>query len=124
MKIILLFLFLFFYSASFSQSRKSAAEEVTTRLDTIENYLKGKSRMNIKLPNSIACLTGITPKKGDGTYAGWIYYPTLEDVTLWRKWLEANRSKIFYGVLSDNSMGYDEVIVKFEDGTTRTSYCK
>lgn len=122
MKIILLFLF--FYSASFCQSGKSAAEEVTARLDTIENYLKGKSSMNIKLPNSITCLTGITPKKGDGTYAGWIYYPTLEEVTLWRKWLEVNKNKLFYGVLSKQSIGYDEVIVKIEDGTTRSSYCK
>ncbi len=122
MKTILLLLF--FYSASFCQSKKSAEEEVKAKLDTIENYLKGKNSMNIKLPNYIVCLTGITPKKGDGTYVGWIYYPTLEEVKLWRKWLEVNKAKLFYGALSKNSMGDDEIIVKFEDGTTRTSYCK
>ncbi|MGL3001499.1 hypothetical protein [Flavobacterium sp. RSSB_23] len=124
MKKSLLLVLLFFNLVSFSQIRKSAAEEVTIRLDTIENYLKGKSGMNVKLSNSIACLTGIIPKKSDGTYLGWIYYPTMEEVKLWRKWLKVNKDKLFYGVLSDNTIGYDEVIVKFEDGTTRSSYCK
>jgi len=119
---ILSYIFLLFFTFSFSQDlkHKNAADDVLVLIEKIEN---GKEYY-IKLPNQIACLTNIYPKKVDGTYFGILYYPTLEEIKLWKDWVNKNRSKLSFGIIADSELEYDEIIVEYEKGKTRSLYCK
>jgi len=106
-------------------SRKlSAQENVLSKITEIENHLKGKSSINIKLPNEIVCLTGIVPKKVDGTYVGIVYWPTLEDVELWRKWVKEHNGKFSYARKQVKHPDLEKINVEYEKGKFRSNYCK
>ena len=124
-KILLLITLLNSSLLIFSQeSRKiTAAEDVISKITEIENFLNQKTSMNIKLPNEIVCLTGIVPKKVDGTYVGIVYYPTLEEVKLWKEWFNHNQDKIFYDSQTNNEDS-KKIIVKLDSGEIRSNFCK
>jgi hypothetical protein len=126
MKILLNILLLFIPFLGFSQdSRKLSAEEyVLSKIGEIENHLMGKSSMNVKLPNGIVCLTGIAPKQVDGTYVGIVYWPTLEDIELWRKWVKEHHGKFSYDSKRIDNDDLEKINVEYEKGKFRSNYCK
>lgn len=118
---LLLFLFSF---CAYSQKVKSAEEFILSEISEIENNLIGKNdTLNFKTPNGIVCLTGITPKKLDATYIGIIYYPTLEDVKLWREWISKFHGKFYYEPTEINNSYYKKVVVEYEKDKFRSNYC-
>ena len=121
------YIFLLFFVAGFSQNLKyqSAADEVLYQIEKIE---KGYD-YNIKLPNSIACLTNIYPKKFDGTYVGLVYYPTLEELTIWKNLVIENRLKIKYKNISESNLDPDmfeirEILYEYEPSKFRSNFCE
>ncbi|WP_297518123.1 hypothetical protein [Flavobacterium sp.] len=121
------FISLLFFSVGFSQNLKykSAADEILSQIEQIE---KGAG-YNIKLPNSIACLTGIYPKNVDGTYVGIVYYPTLEELKLWRRFVNENHSKIKYKNIPQSDLDSDifdfrEILYEYEPGKFKSNFCK
>jgi len=102
----------------------SAEENVLSKIAEIENHLRGKNSTNIKLPNEIVCLTGIVPKKVDGTYVGIVYWPTIEDVELWRKWVKAHHEKFSYDPNQVENHDLEKINVEYEKGKFRSNYCK
>ena len=96
-----------------------------SEITEIENNLLGKNdTLDFKAPNGIVCLTGISPKKWDGTYIGIIYKPTLEDVKLWREWISKYHGKFYYDPAEINNPYYKKVIIEYEKGKFRSNYCK
>ncbi|MBC5864004.1 hypothetical protein [Flavobacterium turcicum] len=91
---IYIYMLLIFSTFCLSQNvkHKNASDEIISQIEQIE---KGYE-YNIKLPNSIACLTGVYPKKVDGTYVGIVYYPTLEELKIWKNFVNENYLKIKY----------------------------
>ena len=121
------YLFLLIFTVSFSQNKKfkSAADEIISQIEQIE---KG-NQYNIKLPNSIACLTGIYPKKVDGTYFGIIYYPTIEELKIWKKLVNENHLKIKYKDMRESNLESDifelrEILYEYEPAKFRSNICK
>jgi hypothetical protein len=121
------YILLLFFAFGFSQNPKykSAADEIISQIEQIE---KGYD-YNIKLPNSIACLTGIYPKKVDGTYVGILYYPTLEELKIWKNLVNENHLKIKYKDMSESNLDSDifdlrEILYEYEPGKFRSNFCK
>ena len=108
----------------FSQS-KSATELMLDKVDEIEKSLTDSNyNSNIRLSNELACLTAIKPKKKNLSYAGMFYFPTLEEVKLWRKWIEKYSDKISYDLKSESNKDENtKVIVEYEDGKFRSNFC-
>jgi len=119
-----IYILFFISTVSIAQKETSAAMEVAARIDIIEKHIMGKSNMNIKLPNSLVCLTKIAPQKIDGTYVGIVYYPTLEDVKQWREWLEKNKENVSFQLKTTESLESREILFEYEKGKFRSSYCK
>jgi hypothetical protein len=124
---IFTYILLLFFGVSFSQNlkNKSAADEIISQIEQIE---KGYG-YNIKLPNSIACLTGIYPKKVDGTYFGIVYYPTIEELKIWKKLVNENHLKIKYKEMTKSNLDSDifdsrEIFFEYEPGKFRTNFCE
>ncbi len=124
---IYIYILLLFYAFGFSQNmnHKSAADEIISQIEQIE---KGYG-YNIKLPNSIACLTSIYPKKFDGTYVGIIYYPTLKELKIWKNWVNENHLKIKYKDILEMNLDSDildirEILYEYESGKFRSNFCK
>ena len=46
----------------------------------------------LKLPNQLACLTNIYPKKVDLNYVGVCYQPTKEELQIWKDWVIKNQT--------------------------------
>jgi hypothetical protein len=125
MKITFALFFTLFSLCAYSQNEMSAEEYILSKITKIENYLLGKNNnLNLKTPNEIVCLTGISPKKLDGTYIGIIYYPTLEDVKLWREWINKYHGKFYYDQNEINNLNYKKVVIEYEKGKFRSNYCK
>lgn len=125
MKITFALFFTLFSHCAYSQNEMSAEEYILSKITKIENYLLGKNNnLNLKTPNEIVCLTGISPKKLDGTYIGIIYYPTLEDVKLWREWINKYHGKFYYDQNEINNLNYKKVVIEYEKGKFRSNYCK
>ena len=121
------YIFLLFFGVGFSQNLKykSAADEIISQIEQIE---KGYG-YNIKLPNSIACLTGVYPKKVDGTYVGIVYYPTLEELKIWKNLINENHLKIKYKDMSESNLDSDifdirEILYEYEPGKFKSNFCK
>jgi len=94
----LIFLFPF---GCFSQqaSSKNPANELFKKSDKVEkDLIKNNQTIDFGTVNEIICLTQIYPKKVDGSYIGIIYYPTLEEVKLWKNWFEKYKFQIQYKI--------------------------
>lgn len=120
------YILLLFFASSYSQNvkYKSAAEEIISQIEQIE-----KGEYNIKLPNSIACLTNIYPKKVDGTYVGIVYYPTLHELKIWKELIFKNHLNIKYKDIAQSTSEADtfelrEILYEFEPGKFRSNFCK
>lgn len=114
---------LFYVAVGFSQNSpdNSAADEVISQIELIES---GNS-YNVRLPNAIACLTGIFPKKSDGTYFGIIYEPTTAELNAWKKFVDENRSKITFKDASKSDFsGVREILYEYEPKKFRSNYCQ
>ena len=121
---IYIYILLLFSALGFSQNvkHKSAANEIIYQIEQIE---KGYG-YNIKLPNSIACLTGIYPKKVDGTYVGIVDYPTLEELKIWKNLVNENHLKIKYKDSSETKLDSDifdvrEILYEYEPGKFKST---
>ncbi|NHM02842.1 hypothetical protein [Flavobacterium difficile] len=121
------YIFLIFFGVGFSQNQKykNAADEIISQIEQIE---KGYG-YNIKLPNSIACLTGIYPKKYDGTYVGIVYFPTSEELKIWKNFVNENHLKIKYKNISEANLDSDifeqrEILYEYEQGKFKSNFCK
>ncbi len=123
-KTLTLFLFLFSFCV-YSQKGKSAEEYILSEITEIDNNLIGKNdTLDFKTPNGIVCLTGISPKKVNLSYIGIIYYPTLEDVKLWREWISKYHGKFYYDQNEINNLNNKKVVIEYEKGKFRSNYCK
>ena len=108
------YLILLFTIQTFSQNSKndnSAAEIVNSSINEIEKWILNGNGFEIHLPNLIAHLSGIKPKKEDLNYFGHIYFPTIEEVKLWKDWYNKNKGKISFSVVDKIS---GEKIIQFE----------
>lgn len=121
------YILLLSFALGFSQNPKykSAADEIISQIEQIE---KGYG-YNIKLPNSIGCLTGIYPNKFDGTYVGIVYYPTTEELKIWKNLVNENHLKIKYKDVSESSLNSDifdirEILYEYEPSKFRSNFCK
>ncbi len=121
------YILLLFFTFSFSQNLKyrSAADEIISQIEQIE---KGYG-YNIKLPNSIACLTGIYPKEVDGNYFGIVYYPTIEELKIWKNLINENNLKIKYKVMPESNLDSNifelrEILYEYEPGKFRSNFCE
>ncbi|CAN1554057.1 hypothetical protein MCETHM1_02302 [Flavobacteriaceae bacterium] len=123
-KKLALILFLFSFCI-YSQKGKSAEEFILSEITKIETNLIGKNdTINFKTPNGIVCLTGISTKKVSLSYIGIIYYPTLEDVKLWREWISKYHGKFYYDPKEIDNPDYKKVVIEYEKDKFRSNYCK
>ena len=120
------YIFLLFSAVGFTQNLKykSAADEIISQIEQIE---KGYG-YNVKLPETIACLTGIYPKKVDGTYVGIVYYPTVEELKMWKNFVNENQFKIKYKDISNVNLDSDifdprEILFEYEPDKFRSNFC-
>jgi hypothetical protein len=119
-------IFLIFFSiCAYSQKEKTAEEFILSEINEIENNLMGKNdTLPFKTSNGIVCLTGISPEKWDGTYIGIIYYPTFEDIKLWKEWVNKYHGKFSYDPTEIDNQYYKKVVVEYEKDKFRSNYCK
>lgn len=124
---IYIYILLIFSTFCLSQNvkHKSAADEIKSQIEQIE---KGYG-YNIKLPNSIACLTGVYPKKVEGTYVGIVYFPTLEELKIWKNFVNENHLKIKYKDISESKLDLDifdvrEILYEYQPGKFKSNFCK
>jgi hypothetical protein len=117
-----------FVTEAFSQSLniKSAADEIIFQIEQIE---KGHS-YDFKTPNRIACLTGIYPKDFDGTYLGVVYYPTNQELLVWKDFVRENQAKFKFKEIPSPKVAEEayfnlvEILFEYEPDRFRSSFCE
>lgn len=124
MKVITL-IFTLFSSILFGQTPKnikevqSASDKVIYMITEMEKtHTNSDFSIDIKWANEIACLSKIIPKAWNGTSAGVIYSPTLEEIQLWKAWFEKFKDNFKFG--KDSS----EILVEYKKGEFRTNKCE
>ena len=119
-KFLYLTLLLSFYSYSQTiQTEVSASELVYTSILKIESGILTGKGYEIHLPNLMANLSGIKPKKYDLNYFGLTYSPTIEEIKVWKEWFEKNKAKITYGEV-DKVSGEKVILFEYEKGKFRS----
>jgi hypothetical protein len=103
-----------------------ASQEIYNKIINIEVSLKEKKPLNQKDLKEIVCLSNIETKNGDGNYLGISFFPTENEVLIWKEWFEKNKNNISYSTESElyNKEFKTKVIkVEFENGKFRNNVC-
>ena len=121
-QIILLTIFTINFCNGQNSKYESPADKLIYELNVYEKSIVNENvKLDVKFPNRIACLTGIFPKKVDGTYLGLIYYPNNDEIKAWKNWITENRTKLKYGELID---GEKEILYEYEFEKFRSNNCE
>jgi len=127
-KIICLILFIFGFIKIEAQN-SSASDEILFKIVKMGIAVKEETQLNQNDLREIVCLTNIGTKKWDGNFVGEFYFPSKDEIQIWKDWFEENKTKISYSTNSDifNREFYQSkrkvIQFEYESGKFRNNVC-